>query len=88
MQGVNTSGREAVGESLEAQHELLSGVAEALDGRGRIAFRRVKIHVDARRITLSGRVRSFYLKQLAQHVTASVEGVWAVDNRLVVESRV
>ena len=30
---------------------------------------------------------SFFLKQMAQHVTASVDGVSAVDNRLIVKLR-
>ena len=35
-------------------------------------------------LTLSGRVTSYYLKQLAQTLAMKTEGVDAVDNRLVV----
>jgi hypothetical protein len=71
--------------SPDFQRQLLDGVLQALDSSGRRALRRVDIRVDERTITLSGRVPSFFLKQMAQHVTASVDGVSAVDNRLVVE---
>jgi osmotically-inducible protein OsmY len=71
--------------SLNSQQRLLCGVVAALSCSGRVALRRIDIRVESQRITLNGQVRSFYLKQLAQHVASSVTGVSSVDNRLVVE---
>jgi osmotically-inducible protein OsmY len=36
------------------------------------------------KVVLSGRVRSFYLKQLAQEILRKVDGIEAIDNRLEV----
>ena len=70
---------------LDPQQRLLIRVVTALNSCGRVALRRIDIRVESQRIMLNGQVRSFYLKQLAQHVASSVTGVSSVDNCLVVE---
>lgn len=63
---------------------LLSRVDHALCQAGRQALRRVQIYVDRSHVTLRGQVRSYYEKQLAQHVTLAVSGVCGVSNQLAV----
>lgn len=65
--------------------ELQTQVSEALWSAGKVSLRQIDIRTDAAHVTLRGQVRSFYLKQLAQHVAASVAGVVSVNNQLVVE---
>jgi hypothetical protein len=64
---------------------LLSQVDGALRRAGWHALRHVQIDLDESHVTLRGRVRSYYHKQLAQHVTLCVDGVSGVQNELNVE---
>jgi osmotically-inducible protein OsmY len=72
--------------SQDAGHDmqLLNLVDGALRRAGCHALRSVQIYICESRVTLRGRVRSYYQKQLAQHVTLSIPGVWSVDNQLTV----
>jgi osmotically-inducible protein OsmY len=36
------------------------------------------------KVVISGKVRSFYLKQLAQEILRKIDGIGAIDNRLEV----
>lgn len=36
------------------------------------------------KVVLSGKVRSFYLKQLAQEILRKIDGIGSIDNRLEV----
>lgn len=65
--------------------DLGTQINDALRNVGKVALRRIDIRTEAAHVTLRGRVRSYYLKQLAQHVAASVAGVDSVNNQLVVE---
>jgi osmotically-inducible protein OsmY len=70
---------------VEAEVGLLSRVDGALRRAGWDALRHVQIYLDESHVTLRGRVRSYYHKQLAQHVTLCVDGVKRVQNELRVE---
>ena len=47
-----------------------------------------RFHFDARvgRVTVQGKVKSWYEKQMAQEVLRSIEGVVEIDNELTVEA--
>lgn len=47
---------------------------------------RVRCYCDGESVVLIGAVRTYYLKQLAQEIVRRVEGIGAIDNRLVVAS--
>lgn len=64
---------------------LASKVSQRLHGTGHLRLRNVKVEEDAGRVTLKGRVPSYYLKQLAQTVAVSVGGVGQIRNELTVE---
>lgn len=65
--------------------DLGSEICEALRTTGKAALRRIEIRVEASHVTLQGSVRSFYLKQLAPHVAATVTGVALIKNQLSVK---
>jgi osmotically-inducible protein OsmY len=50
------------------RHGLHGVSCEAVDGK----------------VVLSGKVRSFYLKQLAQEILRKIDGIGSIDNRLEV----
>lgn len=47
-------------------------------------LRSVKCHCHPGRLTIEGKVSSFFLKQMAQEAFAHLSGVEQIDNRLVV----
>lgn len=57
----------------------------ALNGSGYRDLARVRCHAQGGTVVLSGRVASFYMKQLAQAVLLRLEAVAAVVNRLEVD---
>jgi osmotically-inducible protein OsmY len=61
---------------------LAEQVQRALIATGYGPLRRVVVTVHARRVTLGGRVCSYYLKQLTQTVALAVPGVAQVCNDL------
>lgn len=63
---------------------VTAAVEGALRGAYRCAFSSLKVHVDRGQVTLHGQVDQYYLKQLAQALAMSVEGVEAVDNQITV----
>ena len=58
-----------------ADRELERRVTNALVSRNFPGLRRLSVEADRGRVALRGRVRSFYEKQLAQHVVRHVPGV-------------
>lgn len=62
------------------------------EARGRLGqsshlfLRHVECHVEGSTLYLDGKVPSFYLKQTAQSLLKSLDGVKQVDNRLQVVS--
>ncbi len=64
---------------------VLAKVAETLKTSGYAALRDVVVEYRKGVLVLRGTVPSFYMKQVAQTVTARVWGVEVLDNRLSVE---
>jgi hypothetical protein len=56
----------------------------ALCGHGYAQLRMVRFRLDGGHVVLSGRVRSFYMKQVAQTVVMKVPGVVQLCNEMVV----
>jgi osmotically-inducible protein OsmY len=71
--------------SLQDLH-LAERVERALHGTGYRSLRDIEISVQARLVTLRGRVPSYYLKQLAQTIALAVPGTKQVRNSLEVLS--
>jgi osmotically-inducible protein OsmY len=65
---------------LSVSHEAES----RLRGSSHLFLRHVRCGFDEGRLQLDGKVPSFYLKQLAQALVQSVDGVERIDNRLTV----
>ena len=65
---------------------LTEGVARALCATGHLSLRDIDITVEGETVYLSGRVPSYYLKQVAQMTAAGVSGVRIVRNELGVFS--
>ncbi|MEO0530211.1 MAG: BON domain-containing protein [Planctomycetota bacterium] len=65
-------------------------VVEEAQGRlgqsSHLFLRHVECHVEGHTLYLDGKVPSFYLKQTAQSLLKSLDGVKQVDNRLQVVS--
>ena len=74
--------------SCRADHaaELQARVVNFLVGRNLPGLRQVQVEVVGHAVTLRGRVRSFYEKQLAGHCCRRVAGVLEVIDDLQVES--
>jgi osmotically-inducible protein OsmY len=53
---------------------------------GRLRLRQLQVDEDRGSVVLRGEVPSFYLKQLAQSIAVSVQGVCAIENQLTVRS--
>jgi len=68
-----------------SEPSLAVDVDRALRGADCPELRGLEFSIDDRCVTLSGRVRTYYLKQLAQTVAKSVSGVQSVKNEIVVE---
>lgn len=59
-------------------------VRHALHSSGYPDLRRIDVKAAPRGVRLHGTVHSFYLKQIAQLVAISTDGVHAVDNQMEV----
>lgn len=64
---------------------LVADVVRALCGTGCPELRALEFSVEDACVTLSGRVRTYYVKQLAQAVVKSIAGVQIVKNGIVVD---
>jgi osmotically-inducible protein OsmY len=67
-----------------AAGELRSAVLSALNRSGYTALAGIVCEVNESKVTLSGAVRTYHLKQMAQECAQRVDGVRAVDNRVAV----
>jgi hypothetical protein len=65
---------------------LLNEVRSRLNGAGRLGFRRIHMTLEAGQLVLRGSVRTWFEKQLAQHLAMQTTGVTRVVNELVVDS--
>ena len=68
-----------------SDEDLAMEVQRQLRRSGYMSLRSVRTAVDCGCVRLHGRVPSYYLKQLAQTVALSIEGVEKVENNLIVE---
>ncbi len=72
----------------DASERLARNAVEALRAHPRFRNRTASIRVDCHheRLIVTGRMPSFYLKQLLQEALRHVDGVGEIDNRVDVES--
>ena len=61
-----------------------TAIRAALHLAGHAELRRVQVEFDGDAITTSGRVPTFYLKQLAQNIALNVPGIERIHNELQV----
>lgn len=61
---------------------IQAAIQEALHRAGYGELRRVQVKCDGEAVTISGRVPTYYLKQLAQHVALDVAGIERIRNEL------
>jgi osmotically-inducible protein OsmY len=69
----------------DRNQELANAVSMALTTMDSSRLRPVSVVADAGQVRLTGRVHSYYAKQLAQMVAMAVEGVQGISNDVVVE---
>lgn len=69
-----------------SQVEAKTAARDVLAGSSIRELRHLRVDQDANMIRLSGNVRSFYHKQMAQEVVRSVAGGLKVENRVSVAS--
>lgn len=73
-----------ISSAAQADHELKRRVMNYLAGRHMPALRHLEVEADNGTVTLRGRVRSFYEKQLCQHCCQRVAGVIRMVDDIVV----
>ena len=61
---------------------IQAAVQEALHLAGYGELRRVQVECDGESVTISGRVPTYYLKQLAQNIALDVPGIEHIRNEL------
>lgn len=66
--------------------EFCKAAVSRLAGSGYLPLRKVRCEENEGVLTISGTVPSYYLKQIAQTLVATVEGVTRVENRLEVRT--
>lgn len=69
----------------EDDGELKERILSFLHQRSETPLRRLAVEVSRGHVTLTGRVRTYYQKQLAGHCCQRVAGVQQVDNKVTVE---
>ncbi|HVC96013.1 MAG TPA: BON domain-containing protein [Pirellulales bacterium] len=65
--------------------EVETRIQDRLSAHGDPALRRLSWHLDSGVLVLSGRLPSFYLKQVAQEAVSHLDEVLQVVNRIEVE---
>lgn len=66
-------------------HPLHSRVLKALALQTHLAGKNLRFETRAGRVTIHGKVRSFFLKQMAQETLKGIPGVAQIDNRMTVD---
>lgn len=66
-------------------HSIVDAAYRALRASGYGQLRGLSVHCDNGRVTLQGRVPTFYLKQVAQSVLKPIHGITDIDNDLSVQ---
>lgn len=62
-------------------------VRSRFEASGYLQLRRIEVYFHHGRVVLQGQLPTYFLKQMAQSLAASVEGVREVDNDVAVLSR-
>lgn len=70
----------------KADDELARKAAAVLTASGYQVLRNLQVHCDNGRVTLQGRLPTYFLKQVAQITVEQVDGVRDVDNDIRVYS--
>jgi osmotically-inducible protein OsmY len=70
------------------QDSLADKVCERVSNSSYAALRRVQVNHEAGKVTLQGRVPTYFLKQVAQSIAAEVVGARCVVNNLEVNAAV
>ena len=66
-------------------HPLHGRVLKALAMQTHLAGKNLRFETRAGRVTLHGKVQSFFLKQMAQETLRGIPGVASIDNRMIVD---
>jgi len=66
-------------------HPLHSRVLKALAMQSHLTGKNLRFETRAGRVTIHGKVRSFFLKQMAQETLKGIEGLHHIDNQMVVD---
>lgn len=70
--------------TIGADQRLASDVQQSLQKLGYPQLNKVECRAEGKAVQLRGKLRSFYLKQMAQNVAAKVSGVERVHNGIQV----
>lgn len=68
----------------DSAQQIVNLVCQALNSSGYHQLRQLKVYFEHGRITLQGRLPTYYLKQVAQCIVLEVEGVREIDNDVTV----
>ena len=90
----NESNRESIngevprdrGDPAMTDERIVDQVHQALHASGYGQLRKLQVHCDHGRVTLQGRLPTYYLKQVAQSLVDTVPGVHDIDNDVSVYS--
>lgn len=66
--------------------KLLEDIRSRLNCEGRLMFRRIDITFEEGHVVLRGSVRTWFEKQLAQHLAMQAPGVGRIVNHLIVDA--
>ena len=66
-------------------HCLTDQLTEALTGNPHLSGRKLDHEADAGIVVLTGRVNSYFQKQMAQEAIRRIDGVERIDNQLEVD---
>ena len=66
-------------------HPLHSRVLKALATQTYLVGKNLRFETRAGRVTIHGKVRSFFLKQMAQETLKGIEGIAHIDNQMIVD---
>jgi osmotically-inducible protein OsmY len=78
--------KSAENRSQEDDGQIVKLVHRALHASGYIQLRQLQVYFEHGRITLQGRLPTYYLKQVAQSLILAVDGVQDIDNDVKVFS--
>ncbi len=69
---------------IDFDRQLADNVCLAMRNAGYLQLQSLHVRVDSREVYLQGRLPSYYLKQVAQHITLAVPGVRTIVDGIVV----